>query len=130
MRKLSAGANRWTCQSLLSKASESDAYHSSSRQLMLESAAFTLAMSARATSTPAGVGLWAHPGLANDFAPAEFAFTYKRSLRIYIGTIKSTRSQYISQAESFDNKRPKTSNIKGVYGGLHFKSRALTKLFA
>ena len=31
MRKLSAGANRRTCQSLLSKASESDAYHSSSR---------------------------------------------------------------------------------------------------
>ena len=30
---------------------------SSSRRLMLEPAAFTLAMSARATSTPAGVGL-------------------------------------------------------------------------
>eukprot|EP00964_Phaeocystis_antarctica_P034896 scaffold19889_cov76-Phaeocystis_antarctica.AAC.4 len=70
MRKLLAGANRRTCQSLLSKASESDAYHSSSRRLMLESAASTLAMSARATSTPAGVGLRAHPGLANDFAPA------------------------------------------------------------
>jgi hypothetical protein len=33
------------------KASESDAHHSSSRRLMLESAAFTFAMSARATST-------------------------------------------------------------------------------
>eukprot|EP00964_Phaeocystis_antarctica_P054862 scaffold32265_cov72-Phaeocystis_antarctica.AAC.8 len=65
MRKLLARANRRTCQSLLSKASESDAYHSSSRRSMLESAAFTLAMSARATSTPAGVGLWAHPGLAS-----------------------------------------------------------------
>ena len=51
-------------------------YHSSSRRLMLESAAFTLAMSARATSTPVESASWAHPGLANDFAPAaEFAFT-------------------------------------------------------
>eukprot|EP00964_Phaeocystis_antarctica_P009882 scaffold5368_cov55-Phaeocystis_antarctica.AAC.2 len=57
MRKLSARRKpRRTCESL-SKASESDAYHSSSRQLMLESLAFTLAMSARATSTLAGVGL-------------------------------------------------------------------------
>ena len=51
---------------------------SSSIRLMLESAAFTLAMSARATSTPAGVGPWAHLGLlSNDFVPraTEFALT-------------------------------------------------------
>eukprot|EP00964_Phaeocystis_antarctica_P004686 scaffold2544_cov28-Phaeocystis_antarctica.AAC.2 len=103
MRKLlSAGANRRACQSL-SKASESDAYHSSSRRLMLESAAFTLAMSARATSTLAGVGLMGQAAPDQAFcAAAEFIV---KSLRTLHTNNQVNAVEYISQAESFEKLR-------------------------
>ena len=41
----------------------------------------------------------------------------EESLRIYIGTIKSTRSQYISQAESFESFAPKRKTEKGSMVG-------------
>jgi hypothetical protein len=71
MRKLSADANRQTVPiSPVRKASESDARHSSSRRLMLESAAFNLAMSARANLD------WSRPHFPLG-EPGPFAFWRK-----------------------------------------------------
>ena len=102
MRKLSAGANRRTCQSLLSKASESDAYHSSSRRLMLESAAFTLAMSARATSTLLESASWpSHP-------PAWPTDLRLRNLHRACGFTFNAVGKASHRFEGFEKLRPKT----------------------
>ena len=73
---------------------------------------------------------WAHPGLANDFAPLRNFHSHRR-LRIYIGTnqVNNLGKPRVSKEPS---KRFKLflCHEKGLYGGLHFKSRALTKLFA
>ena len=72
---------------------------------MLESAAFTLAMSARATSTLAGVGLMGHR-LANDFAPCGIYIV--KSLRTLHINNQVNAVATISQAESFESFRTKT----------------------
>ena len=73
---------------------------------------------------------WAHPGLANDFAPLRNFHSHRR-LRIYIGT-NQVNNLGKPRASKEPSKRLRLfwCDWKGLYGGLHFKSRALTKLFA
>ena len=114
MRKLSADANRQTVPiSPVRKASESDARHNSSRRLMLESAAFTLAMSAR----HAPPRLESAAFSAGPTGPSLSGQRIEATAAVSQQTIRSTNNQVRGLRKGSVHF---WSILKGLYGGLHF----------
>jgi len=87
---------------------------SSSTRLMPGSAAFTLAMSARATSSSAGAAAaWRQSSLPHP--SHEFVAQFRVwTLQVYIRTIRSTPVKGLRKGSVF------WSYLKGLSGGLHF----------
>ena len=116
-------ATRWSMGRTIDRRSVAQPSRGHRGQLHRPGAALERPYHAATTFTSAS---WAHPGLANDFAPLRNLHSHRR-LRIYIGT---NQVNNLAQAESFESFATFWCYEKGLYGGLHFKSRALTKLFA